>query len=172
MQALDIGASDVHIEPTKDKIRVRARIDGALQTIMELPIQIKRSFMNSIKLYFRFKDGHVQGRVFDSRISAFYHDMNCDVDMRFSVVPTVHGEKIVSRLLVQKELVPTIQELGMQRNLVRKYELICGMSNGIVIVTGPTGSGKTTTLQATLLSLNNDEKNITTIEDPPEYLIK
>lgn len=91
--------------------------------------------------------------------------------MRFSIVPTVHGEKLVTRILVQSEKIPTLEELGFQRNIARKYELICSMANGIVIVTGPTGSGKTTTLHATLSSLNDDTKNIITIENPPEYLL-
>lgn len=171
MQAIDLGTSDLHIEPLKDRIRVRIRIDGMLQTITELPNSMKEYFIRGLKSVFSFKNSYKSNIVVDDRKTIYYADRGIHADLRFSVVPTMHGEKLVARILTQKENIPSLEELGFQSNIAKKYELICSMASGIVIVTGPTGSGKTTTLHATLGNLSSDEKNIVTIENPPEYIL-
>lgn len=118
---------------------------------------------------FQFDDSIKNHILRDARKNIYYVDKDKHADIRFSVIPARHGDKLVARILVQNDEVPTLGELGIHKNIERKYNLICSMANGIIIVTGPTGSGKTTTLHATLSSLNTPEVNIVTLEDPPEY---
>lgn len=171
MRSIDLRASDIHIEPMRDKVRVRIRVDGILLPLMYLPLSVKEYFIQGLKHVFHFKDAFKRDQIFDGRKSIHYVDKNTFADLRFSVMPYVNGEKLVTRILIQNEKIPSLGELGIHKNIARKYELICSMANGIVIVTGPTGSGKTTTLHSTLASLNTSEVNIVTIENPPEYVL-
>ncbi|MBF0537116.1 MAG: type II/IV secretion system protein [Nitrospirae bacterium] len=171
MKAIDMGASDLHFEPMKDKLRVRFRIDGVLIPQADLPKALNAHFIRGLKNFFRFKDSHLRNVVVDDRKRVFYEDKAIEADLRISILPTVYGDKMVIRILIQSDVIPTFEKLGMFKNLMLKYQMVCSMSSGIVIVTGPTGSGKTTTLFATLDYLNDDAINILTLEDPPEYLI-
>lgn len=171
MRSIDMRASDIHIEPMRDKVRVRVRVDGILLPLMDLPLSVKEFFIQGLKHVFHFKDALKKDRIFDGRKSIHYVDKSTFADLRFSIMPYVNGEKLVTRILIQNEKIPSLGELGIHKNIARKYELICSMANGIVIVTGPTGSGKTTTLHSTLASLNTSEVNIVTIENPPEYVL-
>lgn len=170
MSAVDQRTSDIHIDPTKDNIRIRFRIDGVLIEQTSLPKALRTYFVRGIKNYFRFKNA-LYATFIDDRISARYVDINMDVDIRVSIMPIIYGERMVMRLLYQTADVPTFEQLGMSRNTQAKYKYICSMASGIVIVTGPTGSGKTTTLFSTLDYVNNDDISILTLEDPPEYLL-
>lgn len=170
-EAINLWSSDLHIEPQADCLRIRIRIDWALQVLKKLPIQISESFIRSIKNNFEFADWYKSWEVWDERLNIRDHDKGCDIDWRVSIVPIKYWDKITCRLLVHSDTVKTLQELWMQPNIAKKYDLICAMSNGIIIVTWPTWSGKTTTLNATLAALNDEGKNITTIEDPVEYTI-
>ncbi|MBF0344396.1 MAG: type II/IV secretion system protein [Nitrospirae bacterium] len=171
IKAMDLGASDMHIEPMRDKLRVRYRIDGVLIPQPDLPKALNTHFIRGLKNFFRFKDSHLRNVIVDDRKSVYYEDKNINADLRISILPTVYGDKMVIRILIQSDVIPTFEKLGMFKNLMIKYQMVCSMSSGIVIVTGPTGSGKTTTLFATLDYLNHDSINILTLEDPPEYLI-
>lgn len=165
--ALARRASDIHIEPREDELAVRFRIDGMLYEIMTIPGQMKASVISRLKVMARLRitekkrpqDGgfhlKAEGRV---------------IDVRVSVIPTVFGEKIVLRLL-NKENVLALDRLGVEGDNLRKLRDAIHAPHGILLITGPTGSGKTTTLYAILRELNQPEKNITTIEDPVEYVI-
>ncbi|MCI4624493.1 MAG: Flp pilus assembly complex ATPase component TadA [Candidatus Magnetoovum sp. WYHC-5] len=170
-KAIEMRASDVHIEPLSDRLRVRFRIDGVLIPQSDLPKTLNNYFVRGLKNFFRFKDSYVKNIVVDERKRVYYEDKNIELDIRLSIIPTNYGNKMVIRLLIQQETVPTFEKLGFWKNLKTKYELVCTMSSGMVIVTGPTGAGKTTTLYSTLDYLNDDKINIMTLEDPPEYLI-
>jgi type II secretory ATPase GspE/PulE/Tfp pilus assembly ATPase PilB-like protein len=135
MRSIDLGASDLHIEPLSDRIRVRIRIDGMLQTVTELPVSMKDYFIRGLKNAFLFKNSYKSDVIFDDRKHIHYVDKDLQADLRFSIVPTMHGEKLVARILTQKETIPSLEELGFQPNIARKYELICSMASGIVIVT-------------------------------------
>ncbi|MBV6343044.1 GspE/PulE family protein [Candidatus Magnetobacterium casense] len=167
MKAIDLGASDIHFEPMKDKLRVRFRIDGVLIPQPDLPKALNSHFIRGLKNFFRFKDSHLRNVVVDDRKRVFYEDKGIETDLRISILPTVFGDKMVIRVLIQSDVIPTFEKLGMFKNLMLKYQMVCSMSSGIVIVTGPTGSGKTTTLFATLDYLNDESINILTLEDPP-----
>ncbi|MBF0518725.1 MAG: Flp pilus assembly complex ATPase component TadA [Nitrospirae bacterium] len=171
MKALDSGASDIHIEPSKHNLRIRFRIDGILIEQPGLPKTLNAAFVRGLKNFFRFKDSHVPNIIVDDRKRVYYEDKDIEADLRIAVIPTVYGDKMVLRILIQAEVVPTFEKLGMFKNLIEKYRIVCSMSSGIVIVTGPTGSGKSTTLYSTLDYLNREDISILTLEDPPEYLI-
>ncbi|MBF0338761.1 MAG: type II/IV secretion system protein [Nitrospirae bacterium] len=171
MKAIDMETSDIHFEPMRDKLRVRFRIDGVLIPQPDLPKALNTHFIRGLKNFFRFKDSHLRNVIVDDRKRVFYEDKGIEADLRISVLPTVFGDKMVIRVLIQSDVIPTFEKLGMFKNLMLKYQMVCSMSSGIVIVTGPTGSGKTTTLFATLDYLNDESINILTLEDPPEYLI-
>lgn len=170
-KALDVGASDVHIEPLSDRLQVRFRTDGVLVRQPDLPKTLNNVFVRGLKNYLRFKDSHLQNVIVDDRKSVFYTDKSMSVDLRISILPTMYGDTMVIRLLLQNKDVPTFEQLGMCKNIMQKYNLLCSSSSGIIIVTGPTGSGKTTTLFSTIDSLNEEDIKIMTLEDPPEYQI-
>lgn len=172
IEAINKWASDIHIEPEEDRVRIRARVDWVLEQIWELPIQISKWFTSSIKNYFGFADSWRNNEIYDERISAYYDDKDIKVDIRFSLMPTNFWETIVARILVQKDIIQSVQELWMRPNIARKYELVTVLPSGIIIITWPTWSGKTTTIYSTIASLNSDEKNIITVENPIEYVIK
>lgn len=167
-QAVNQRASDIHIEPTGKDIRVRMRIDGTLQTMMKLPWETYTAIITRIKIMGNMniaekrnpQDGRYQANVL-GRV----------VDIRISTMPTVHGEKVVLRLLDRSKFLFTKEALGFSKENIIKFEELTKYPYGLILVTGPTGSGKSTTLYTMLNELNDENDNIMTIEDPVEYLI-
>jgi type IV pilus assembly protein PilB len=166
-QGLRDRASDIHIEPTAERVRVRYRIDGALQEATSLPASIGPALASRIKILGgmniverrRPQDGQISMRVDDR-----------DVDIRVSTTAVVGGEKVVMRLLDKSRPAYRLSQLGMRDDTVTRFEGMLRSPYGMVICAGPTGSGKTTTLYASLSELNTPERNIMTIEDPVEYV--
>ncbi|OGG11016.1 hypothetical protein A2Z00_03700 [Candidatus Gottesmanbacteria bacterium RBG_13_45_10] len=167
-QAMHLRASDVHIEPQEGDTRVRYRIDGILQERLVLPRRLHDAVISRIKILGNMKidekrvpqDGRFNFKMGDS-----------EVDLRVSTLPTVHGEKIVMRLLKKSGGVPSLPELGLRGLALKNLETSIMRPHGIILVTGPTGSGKTTTLYSVLSKLNSTKVNIMTLEDPVEYQI-
>lgn len=166
--AVTSRASDVHIEPQEDRVRVRYRIDGILYDKLSLPKGVQDSFISRIKILSEMKiDEHRTPQ--DGRFN--FKVENKEVDLRISVLPTVFGEKVVMRLLRKSGGVPNLQELGVTGSTLKNLETSMLRPHGIIIVCGPTGSGKTTTLYSVLARLNTTRVNIMTLEDPVEYQI-
>ncbi len=167
-QAIHLRASDVHIEPQVGDTRVRYRVDGILQERLVLPKRLQDAVVSRIKILADMK-------IDEKRIpqdGRFNFKMGEEeVDLRVSTLPTVHGEKIVMRLLKKSGGIPTLPELGLRGLALKNLEAQITRPHGIILVTGPTGSGKTTTLYAVLSKLNNARVNIVTLEDPVEYEI-
>lgn len=159
-------ASDVHIEPLEERVRVRYRIDGILYDRLSLPKSVQESVISRIKILAEMKiDEHRTPQ--DGRFN--FQSEGKEVDLRISVLPTAHGEKIVMRLLRKTGGVPTLLELGLGGTALKSLEANILRPHGIIIVCGPTGSGKTTTLYSVLNELNSTKVNILTLEDPIEY---
>ena len=166
--AMKSRASDVHIEPQEDKTRVRYRIDGILHEKLILPRRVHDALISRIKILSDMKidekrlpqDGRFNFRAGEE-----------EVDLRVSSLPTVHGEKIVMRLLKKSGKVPQMPELGLRGRALKNLEDSIGVPHGIILITGPTGSGKTTTLYAILNKISTPRVNIVTLEDPVEYQI-
>jgi len=162
-------ASDIHIEPMEGKTRVRYRIDGILHEKLVLPKEIHDAVVSRIKILAGLKidekripqDGRFNFRTEDK-----------EIDLRVSSMPSSHGEKIVMRLLEKKGKVPTLSELGLRGRALKNMKEVINISHGIILVTGPTGSGKTTTLYSVLNKINTTKVNIMTLEDPVEYEIE
>ena len=162
-------ASDVHIEPEEGAVRVRYRIDGLLYERERLPIKTQSAVASRIKLLSHMniaerrlpQDGRIRGR-FAGR----------EIDIRVSTIPTVHGESIVMRLLDKETAFISLEDLGFDRELLDAYESLILQPYGMILMTGPTGSGKSTSLYASLDRINSAEKKIITIEEPVEYLLK
>ncbi len=166
--AVTSRASDVHIEPQEDRVRVRYRIDGILYDRLSLPKAVQEAVISRIKILSEMKiDEHRSPQ--DGRFN-FKVDQK-EVDLRISVLPTVFGEKIVMRLLRKTGGIPTLSELGLSGFSEKILETAILRPHGIIIVCGPTGSGKTTTLYSVLSKLNTTKVNISTLEDPVEYQI-
>ncbi len=165
-QAAKEEASDVHIDPTPRETIVRYRIDGVLQQVTVFPRQVHVTVVNRIKVMSRL-DIAQKGLPQDGRSMVLIAGRK--IDIRVSTVPTVHGEKIVMRLLFQEEKLMQLRHLGLAKYILQPYQNMVNSSGGIILVTGPTGSGKTTTLYASLAELDNEARNIITIEDPVEY---
>lgn len=159
-------ASDIHIEPTKEAVHLRFRLDGMLQDVATLPISTLPSLISRIKLLSGLKlnltDSAQDGR-FSLRASKISYDM------RVSILPTAYGESAVMRLLPQEGKFITLEELGLTGHYNEVIESIIRQPNGLILNTGPTGSGKTTTLYAILNKINSPDKKIITLEDPVEY---
>lgn len=166
--AVKSRASDVHLEPQEDRVRVRYRIDGILYERLSLPIGVREAVISRIKILSGMKiDEHRTPQ--DGRFNFKIGEE--EVDLRVSVLPTVYGEKIVMRLLRKSGGVPSMQDLGLRGTSLRNLEAAILRPHGIILVCGPTGSGKTTTLYAVLSKLNTTRVNILTLEDPVEYQI-
>jgi len=165
-QAAKDEASDVHIDPTPRETIVRYRIDGVLQQVTVFPRQVHVTVVNRIKVMSRL-DIAQKGLPQDGRSMVLIAGRK--IDIRVSTVPTVHGEKIVMRLLYQDEKLMQLRQLGLAKYILQPYKNMVNSSGGIILVTGPTGSGKTTTLYASLAEIDNEARNIITIEDPVEY---
>lgn len=166
--AVKSRASDVHLEPQEDRVRVRYRIDGILYERLSLPLGVREAVISRIKILSGMKiDEHRTPQ--DGRFNFKVGDE--EVDLRVSALPTIYGEKIVMRLLRKSGGVPTMAELGIRGTSLRALEVSIQRPHGIILVCGPTGSGKTTTLYAVLSKLNTTRVNILTLEDPVEYQI-
>ena len=165
-QAAKDEASDVHIDPTPRETSVRYRIDGVLQQVTVFPRRVHVTVVNRIKVMSRL-DIAQKGLPQDGRSMVLIAGRK--IDIRVSTVPTVHGEKIVMRLLFQEEKLMQLPQLGLAKYILQPYLNMVNSSGGIILVTGPTGSGKTTTLYASLAEIDNEARNIITIEDPVEY---
>ncbi|MBI4431022.1 MAG: type II/IV secretion system protein [Candidatus Omnitrophica bacterium] len=165
-QAVREGASDIHFEPTEKYLNIRYRIDGILHKMTTIPKEQQDAMISRVKIMSEIdiaekrlpQDGRIQIAV-DKK----------DVDIRVSTFPTIYGESIVMRILIKSEKPPALSELGFSTEMREELERLIKRPNGIVLVTGPTGSGKTTTLYAALTLVNTSDRNIITLEDPVEY---
>ena len=165
-QALQQRASDVHIEPTADDLRIRFRIDGVLHDITRSPKAIQGGVTTRLKVMSSLDIA--EHRIpQDGRISL--NAGRREIDLRVATLPTVHGEKVVMRILDKSNATLNLAELGFLPDVEKRYALSYRKPYGTILVTGPTGSGKSTTLYATLNALNSPERNLITVEDPVEY---
>jgi type IV pilus assembly protein PilB len=165
-QAIQDRASDIHIEPTEHDVRIRYRIDGVLHEVMRSPKRVQSGLVSRIKI---MADLDIAERRMpqDGRMSAVIAGRQ--VDLRVATLPTVHGEKIVLRVLDKGTALLDLGELGFLPSTLERYRSMFEKPYGTILVTGPTGSGKSTTLYATLNQLNDPSKNVITVEDPVEY---
>jgi type IV pilus assembly protein PilB len=165
-RAVQEGASDLHVEPTRGELRIRFRVDGVLRDVMDVPRPLQARIVSRIKIMSEMdiadrrapQDGRattvVEGRRVDLRVVSF---------------PTTNGEAVVIRLLDKSGMVLEIDQLGFRPDVLDTYRSCCTQSSGAILVTGPTGSGKSTTLYATIQEINGPDRNIITVEDPVEY---
>ncbi len=167
-QAVRDNASDIHIEPYKDRVKIRKRVDGILYDMYSPPKHVQSKLISRVKIMARMdiaekrlpQDGRIEIRIADKNI-----------DLRVSTLPTAFGERVVMRLLDKSSVLLSLEVLGMGRNDLDRFEQLIKRPYGIILVTGPTGSGKTTTLYSALSILNQPGVNIITVEDPIEYQI-
>jgi type IV pilus assembly protein PilB len=167
-QAAEDGASDVHFEPQEDSLLVRFRIDGVLQEVQRIPKRMMAGVVTRLKVLAKL-DIAERRKPQDGRISLNAAAAGRMLDVRVATLPTVEGESIVMRLLDKSKKAPTLEELGMSDEMRNQLELLIRKPTGALLVTGPTGSGKSTTLYAALTEINRPEINIITVEDPVEY---
>ncbi len=167
--AMQSRASDVHIEPQPGRTRVRYRIDGVLQEKLILPESVHDAVVSRIKILSDLKIDEKRVPQ-DGRFD--YAANGKEVDLRVSTCPTIHGEKVVMRLLKKNAGVPGLHDLGLRDLALKNVEKSIHIPHGIILVTGPTGSGKTTTLYSVLNKINTPKVNIITLEDPVEYQMK
>ena len=168
-RAIGDGASDIHIEPGKSNVRIRLRVDGILHEVMHVPKKVQASLISRVKIMAEMdiatkrspQDGRI-GAVIDGR----------QFDFRVSTLPSVHGEKVVLRILDKSAISIGLHKLGLLPETLERFETVISRAYGIILVTGPTGSGKSTTLYSVLRKLNSGEENIVTIEDPVEYEVE
>ena len=165
-QAIVERASDIHVEPQKDHLRVRYRIDGILQEKQELPRNIQAGVLSRIKIMSNM-DIAERRKPQDGRISLRIE--NKAIDFRVSSLPTIYGEKIVLRILDKSSAMVPLENLGFLNDTLTLFNNVISQPYGMVIISGPTGAGKTTTLYSALNRLNTPGKNIVTVEDPVEY---
>jgi type IV pilus assembly protein PilB len=170
MSAIHKGASDIHIEPYEKEFRVRYRVDGILYNIMSPPMKFRDAITSRIKIMAKLdiaekrlpQDGRIKIRFADNGVTK-------DLDFRVSCLPTLFGEKIVLRLLDKDKLMLDMTKLGFEAESLAKFEVAIQKPWGMVLVTGPTGSGKTNTLYSSISRINTPETNIMTAEDPVEF---
>mgnify|MGYP001205396001 CR=1 FL=1 len=170
MSAIQKGASDIHIEPYEKELRVRYRIDGVLYNIMSPPMKFRDAISSRIKIMSKLdiaekrlpQDGRIKIRFNENGVAK-------EIDFRVSVLPTLFGEKIVMRLLDKDKLMLDMSRLGFEQESLVKFEAAILRPWGMVLVTGPTGSGKTNTLYSSIAKINTSETNIMTAEDPVEF---
>jgi len=166
MEAVKNRASDVHVEPEEERLRVRFRIDGVLHEISSPSKHIQAAIVSRIKILSKLdiaekrrpQDGQLQMRM-----------ENRNIDVRVSTFPTLYGENVVLRILDKGSIILELAQLGFTKDMLLIFKELISRPHGIFLVTGPTGSGKTTTLYAAIQALNSEEKNIITLEDPVEY---
>jgi len=164
--ALELRSSDVHVEPERNTIRVRYRVDGVLRQIIEYPPNMHPAIVSRIKIMSNLKID--EQRIPQDGRSSITTKEGKEMDLRISTFPTVNGEKVVMRLQDKSRNIPTLEELGVEGTALEFLKNGLDAPNGIILTSGPTGSGKTTTLYACLNILNTSEVNILTIEDPVE----
>ncbi len=165
--AIKKGASDIHMEPYEKEFRIRYRIDGVLYEMLKPPMKLKNAIISRVKIMAQLdiaerrlpQDGRIKLKISKDR----------DIDFRVSVIPTIFGEKIVLRILDKSSLQLDMTKLGFEEDQLRLFKEAISKPYGMVLVTGPTGSGKTTTLYSALTELNTTGRNIITAEDPVEY---
>jgi len=168
-RAIERRASDIHLEPFEDNFRVRYRIDGVLHDVESPPKRLQAAIISRVKIMAKLniaerrlpQDGRIMLRV-----------KGKEIDFRVSTVPTIHGESIVLRILDKSSIVLDILKLGFARDTLDTFQELIDHPHGIILVTGPTGSGKTTTLYCALQKINSPDKKIITVEDPVEYQLK
>ena len=168
VQAIRDRASDIHIEPFEKSVRLRYRVDGALMDMPPPPKSMQMALTSRIKIMSNLdiaerrlpQDGRMRMRVSGK-----------DIDLRVSLLPVVHGEKVVLRVLDKSNLTASIDKLGLDPDTFKRFKSAVDAPHGLILVTGPTGSGKTTTLYSALNELNNPDYNIVTVEDPVEFQI-
>jgi type IV pilus assembly protein PilB len=170
MSAIQKGASDIHIEPYEKELRVRYRIDGILYNIMAPPMKYRDAIVSRVKIMSKL-DIAEKRLPQDGRIKIRYNEQGepKEIDFRVSVLPTLFGEKIVLRLLDKDKLMLDMTKLGFEPESLTKFEEAIARPWGMVLVTGPTGSGKTNTLYSSIAKINTPETNIMTAEDPVEF---
>lgn len=168
-QAVKERASDIHIEPYEKELDVRIRVDGILHRVLSPPKIIQDALISRVKIMANL-DIAEKRLPQDGRIRLLIGGR--DIDVRVSIIPTSHGERAVLRLLDRKQGLIGLWEVGLNKEDERRVEDLLQRTNGILLVTGPTGSGKTTTLYAALNRIHTEEKNIITVEDPVEYQLK
>jgi len=168
--AVERGASDIHLEPYEKEYRVRYRVDGVLQKVMQPPVKLRDAMISRIKIMAKLdisekrlpQDGRIMIRM-------LHKNRKKQLDFRVSVLPTLHGEKIVMRLLDKENLRLDMTRLGFEQESLDKFQRAIFKPYGMVLVTGPTGSGKTNTLYSSIAQLNKPDINIMTAEDPVEF---
>jgi general secretion pathway protein E len=168
-RAVENRASDIHIEPFEDELKVRYRIDGVLHEVESIPKNLQAAIVSRLKIMARLniaerrlpQDGRIKLKV-----------NNKEIDLRVSTVPIVYGESVVMRILRKEGIVIDLTQLGFLPDTLKAFEALIMKPNGIILVTGPTGSGKTTTLYGALDKINCPDKKIITVEDPVEYQLK
>lgn len=166
VEALRRGASDIHIEPQEKVLRLRYRIDGDLYEVPSPPKNLQSAIISRIKI---MSDMNIAERRIPQDGRFKIKALSREVDVRVNLLPLIHGEKIVMRLLDKSNLAPTLAALGLDPKAYESLLYAIGQPHGIILVTGPTGSGKTTTLYSCLQDLNKPDVNIVTTEDPVEY---
>jgi type IV pilus assembly protein PilB len=164
--AVDLGASDIHIDPDENELLLRYRVDGVLQTLQGPQKSAHASIVQRLKVLAQL-DLTQTRRPQDGKFR-FHPRSGPPVDVRLSIIPTLHGENVVMRLLRSARSIGAVRDLLMPDDMMHHYEELIAKPNGMILVTGPTGSGKTTTLFAALSQLNSPTRNIMTIEDPVE----
>ncbi len=170
LSAIQKGASDIHIEPYERDVRIRYRVDGILYNVMQPPMKFRDAIISRVKIMAKLdiaekrlpQDGRIKIRFQD-------HGQSKDIDFRVSILPTLFGEKVVMRLLDRDKLMLDMTRLGFEPESLARYEAAISRPWGMVLVTGPTGSGKTNTLYSSISKLNSTETNIMTAEDPVEF---
>jgi general secretion pathway protein E len=168
-RAVEARASDIHIEPFENRLKVRYRIDGVLQEVESPPARSTAAVISRIKIMANLniaerrlpQDGRIMHRV-----------QGKELDLRVSTVPTSHGESVVMRILDRESIVLSFDSLGFEQDLQKQFVKVLEMPHGIILVTGPTGSGKTTTLYTALSRINTPDRKIITVEDPVEYQLE
>ena len=167
-EAVQLRASDIHVEPFEDRIRVRYRIDGVMVERDSPPKRLLGAILSRIKILSRL-DIAERRRTQDGRIKISVGEK--ELDLRVSVIPTSHGQSVVMRILDKDSIKVGLRQLGFSEDDYRKMNGLIKRPNGIILVTGPTGSGKTTSLYAALNELNTPDRKIITAEDPVEYYL-
>ena len=169
IRAFDLNASDIHFEPTGTHLEVRCRVDGIMAVIEELPLSVQSAVTSRLKLMARMDIGEKRLPQ-DGRIA--HRIGSRELDMRVSTLPGVLGESVVLRILDRQDLSIDLTELGMPRHVLKKYTEAVTQAHGLILITGPTGSGKTTTLYGTLEKITDDTRKVITVEDPVEYQLE
>jgi general secretion pathway protein E len=168
-RAVESRASDIHIEPFSDEVKVRYRIDGVLSDVESAPKRLQAAMVSRIKIMAKLNIAE-RRLPQDGRIRLLVGDR--EIDLRVSTIPILHGESIVMRILDKESIVIDLDALGFMPDTLRDFNRLITKPNGIILVTGPTGSGKTTTLYGALDKINVPDKKIITVEDPIEYQLK